>query len=118
LKIVLLIVREAEIVRECPKGFLLWVEDDASVIDVIEAVDREVREKCGTFPVRRYQRLLSMVCRPNEKRFDSQVAIQAYEKSNMFLNARENPETPIPNETTIVLVPEGGCATDWEEPVK
>jgi hypothetical protein len=36
----------------------------------------------------------------------------------LFLNIRGKPETPIPDETTIILVPEGGCATDWEELVK
>ena len=118
MKTVRLIVRQADIVREFPNGFLLRVEDDASVIDVIEAADREIREKCEEFPVRRYHCLLSMVYHPLEKRFYSQVAIQAYEKSNLFLNVREKPETPVPAETTIVLVPEGGCSTDWEEPVR
>jgi hypothetical protein len=47
-----------------------------------------------------------------------QVAVQAYVKSRQFLSVRENPRMPLPNETTIILIPEGGCATDWEEPVK
>jgi hypothetical protein len=25
---------------------------------------------------------------------------------------------PLPDETTIILIPEGGCSTDWEEPIE
>ena len=31
---------------------------------------------------------------------------------------RENPKMPLPNETTIILIPQGGCQTDWEEPIR
>lgn len=96
----------------------MQVEDNASVLNVIKAADLKIKEKCRKFPFGRYECLLNMVYHPYEKRFYNQVAIQAHTKSNLFLNIRENPETPIPDETTIILVPEGGCATDWEEPVK
>jgi hypothetical protein len=59
-----------------------------------------------------------MVYHPIEERFYKQVAIQAHIKSKPFINIRENPKTPLPNETTIILIPRGGCQTDWEEPVK
>jgi hypothetical protein len=59
-----------------------------------------------------------MVYHPIEGRFYNQVAVQAYTKSGAFLNITENPRVPISHETTIILVPEGGCATDWEEPIR
>ena len=51
-----------------------------------------------------------------EDRFYRQVAVQAYTASNPFINLRENPRMQLPNQVTIILVPEGGCTTDWEEP--
>lgn len=39
MKMVKLIVRQADIVREFPQGFLLQVVDEASVIDVTEAAE-------------------------------------------------------------------------------
>jgi hypothetical protein len=96
----------------------LQLEDKASVVDIIKAADQAIKQKCNEFPVKGFKSLLHMVYHPYEDRFYSQVAIQAYTKSNLFLNVRENPRTSVPDETTIVLVPQGGCATDWEEPIK
>jgi hypothetical protein len=39
-------------------------------------------------------------------------------KFKAFLDAREKPKTPMPNGTTIILIPQGGCSSDWEEPAK
>jgi hypothetical protein len=72
----------------------------------------------GEFPVKGFNCLREMVYHTIEGRFYNQVAVQAYTKSGVFLSVRENPRMPIPDETTIILVPEGGCATDWEEPVR
>jgi hypothetical protein len=72
--------------------------------------------ECGEFPVKGFKSLLHMVYHPYEERFYRQVAIQAYAKSKPFLNIRESPRMPLPNEATIILVPEGGCTTDWEQP--
>jgi hypothetical protein len=44
------------------------------------------------------------------------VAVHAHVESE-FLNLRENPLMPLPNGTTIILIPEDGCQTDWEEPL-
>jgi len=43
------------------------------------------------------------------------VAVQAHTKSRSFVNARENPKMILPNDATLVLIPEGGCITEWEE---
>ncbi len=50
-----------------------------------------------------------MVYHPIEDRFYKQVAVQASMKSKPFLNVKENPEMPLPNETTIILIPQDGC---------
>jgi hypothetical protein len=113
-----LIVRQSEINETFPNGLQLVLEDNASVFDAIRAFDKEISKKVGEFPVRRWKSLLHMVYHQYEGRFYKQVAIQAYTPSTSFLNMRENPRKPLPNDATRVLIPEGGCTTDWEEPAE
>jgi len=94
------------------------LDDDASTLDAIEAMDEEIKRKCSKFPVKGFGSLLRMVYHPYENRFYKQVAIQTHTKSKSFLNTRENLNMPLPNETTIILIPQGGCITDWEDPIK
>jgi hypothetical protein len=118
MKAVTLIVRQTEISRLFPNGLRLLLEDNASTLDAIKATDEEIKRKCGKFPAKGFESLLQMVYHPHENRFYKQVAIQAHAKSNPFINIRENPKMPLSSETTIILIPQGGCTTDWEEPVK
>jgi len=118
MKNVTLIVRQTEISKLFPSGLQLLLEDNASTLDAIKAVDEELRRRCGKFPVKGFESLFQMVYHPYEDRFYNQVAIQAHVKSKPFLNVRESPKTPLPSETVIILVPHGGCQTDWEEPVR
>jgi len=117
MKKVTLIVRQTEISRIFPNGFQLVLAGDASTLDAIVAADEEIKKKCGKFPVKNCKSLLNMIYHPNENRFYKQVAIQAHARSKPFLSIRENPKMPLPSETTIILIPQGGCQTDWEEPV-
>jgi hypothetical protein len=113
-----IIIRQPEISRIFPKGLKLILDDDATVLDAIKAADDQIKKACRTFPVEGSESLLQMVYHPYEDRFYKQVAIQAYTKSEGLLNIRENLRMPLPDETTIILVPDDGCQTDWEEPVK
>jgi hypothetical protein len=113
-----IVVRQTEISKLFPQGLELSLKDDASVLDAIKAVDMEIKRKNPIFPVRNRRSLLQMVYLSNENRFYKQVAIQASSKNERFLNVRENPKMPLPDETIAILVPEGGCTTDWEEPVR
>jgi len=117
MKKVTLVVRQTEISKIFTGGFQLLLEDNASVLDAIKAVDEEIKRKCEKFPVKTFKSLLHMVYNVHENRFYKQVAAQAYTISKAFLDVRENPKMPLPNETTIILVPQGGCQTDWEEPI-
>ena len=118
MKKVTLIVRQTEINKLFPNGLQLLLEDNSSILDAIKAANEAIKKKCGNFPVKEFKSLLQMVYHPYEDRFYKQVAIQASIKSKPFLNIRENPKMPLPNETTIILIPQGGCQTDWEEPVR
>lgn len=112
-----LIIRQAEISRVFPDGIELVLEDEASVLDAIKETDEEILKKYGRFPVEKCRSLLQMVYHPREDRFYKQVAVQAYTISQPFLDVRQNLRMPLPDGTTIILVPEGGCTTDWEEPI-
>jgi len=119
MKTIILIVRQTEMNRLFPEGFKLQLNDDACVLDAIKATDEEIKTKCGgTFPIKAFRSLLHMVYHPYENRFYKQVAIQAYAQSKPFMNIRENPRMSLPDGTTVILIPEGGCTSDWEEPVK
>jgi hypothetical protein len=116
MKRVSVFIRQREISKIFPCGFQLNLKDDASIIDAIKAADEEIKKKVGRFPVEKYKSLLQMVYHPYKNRFYNQVAIHAYVKSE-FLNLRENPLMLLPNGATILLIPENGCQTDWEEPL-
>jgi len=118
MKQITLIVRQAEISKAFPNGLQLVLEENASALDAIKAGNEEIKRKCGNFPVKGFKSLLQMVYHPYENRFYKQVAIQASIKSKPFLNVRDNPKMPLPNETIIILIPQGGCQTDWEEPIR
>lgn len=112
MKQIILIVRQTEINKIFPNGLQLLLEDNSSTLDAIKAANEEIKRKCGNFPVKGFKSLLQMVYHPYENLFYKQVAIQASIKSKPFLNIRENPKMPLPNETTIILIPQGGCQTD------
>ncbi|MEM3770684.1 MAG: hypothetical protein QXG76_05830 [Candidatus Bathyarchaeia archaeon] len=117
MKKVTVVIRQREISKFFPQGFQLTLENGASTIDAIKAVDEEIKGKVGAFPVEKYKSLLQMVYHSDEKRFYKQVAIHAHVKSRP-INVRDNPTSPLPDEATVILIPEDGCQTDWEEPVK
>jgi len=117
MKKAVLVIRQPEINRIFPKDLQLLLEDTACALDVIEVADEEIRRRCERFPVKGFKSLLHMTYHPNEERFYKQVAVQAHTKSRSFVNARENPKMILPNDVTLVLIPEGGCITEWEETV-
>jgi len=118
MKAITLIVRQTEIGKLFPNGARLLLEVTASIAHAIEVFDRKIADRSDSFPVKGYRSLFEMVYHPYEKRFYRQVAVQARTRLNQFLNVRENPSDPLPDEATVILIPEGGCSTDWEEPVR
>lgn len=118
MKTVILIIRQNEISKVFLAGLRLQLDDTANVLDAIRVADKKIQESCGEFPVKQFQSLLQMVYHPRENRFYKQVAIQAHSAQSQFLNVREEPLTPLPDGTAVVLIPQGGCSTDWEEPVQ
>lgn len=90
----------------------LLLDDKANLIDAINEVDKIINSK-ERFPLPGYQSLLHMIYNPVKNMFYKQVAITAY-KSGLMLNVREEPKKELPVETTVILIPWGGCITEWE----
>jgi len=82
----------------------------------IDEVDKMINSK-GSFPIPGYQSLLHMIYNPAENRFYKQVAITAYEELGQLLNVRDDPKKELPEGITIILIPTGGCISEWEEAI-
>ena len=94
----------------------LLLNDKTNVIDAISEVDKLINNR-GSFPLTEYRSLLHMVYNPVVNRFYKQVAITAYKEQSQTLNVRDNPEKELPEGVTIILIPAGGCISEWEEAV-
>ncbi|MFQ6075028.1 MAG: hypothetical protein ACE5Z5_02675 [Candidatus Bathyarchaeia archaeon] len=114
---VTLVIQQPEINRFLKDELRLALDDGASVIDIIKAADEHIIKRLGRFPVKGYKSLLHMTYHPIEERFYRQTAVHAYTRPGAFLNVRENPKMPLPDDVKIIIVPEGGCMSDEEEVV-
>ena len=112
-----LIVRQPELKNAVGEVFSLDLAEGSSVVDAIKALDEEIKRAVGVFPVKGYGGLLHMVYHPSEERFYRQVALQAFTESEVSLNVRANPKLALPNNTIVVLVPQGPCISEWEKTV-
>ena len=116
MKRIAFVLHEPSVNRIIGDKLNLTFEERASVIEVINEVDRLIRSK-GGFPVPAYQSLLHMVYNPRENRFYKQAAIVAYKATGEMLNVREKPEQELPENAAVILIPAGGCISEWEEAV-
>lgn len=92
----------------------LSLNDKANLVDAIDEVDKMINSK-GKFPVPNYQSFLHMIYNPIENRFYKQVAVAAYTGSGQMLNVRDDPKKELPTGVTVILIPAGGCISEWEE---
>jgi hypothetical protein len=95
----------------------LLLDDTASILDSIDELDKMIAKK-GEFPHREYGSLLHMVFNPLENRFYKQVAVIGYGQSGGMLNVRKNLNEELPDGSKVILVPQGVCITEWENPVE
>lgn len=91
----------------------LQLDDNANVIDAIKAVDDLIDQR-GRFPLSEYRSLLHMVYNPFENRFYKQAAVTAYGEGEGMINLRIDPRMKLPADATVVLIPSGGCISEWE----
>jgi len=115
MKRIKMIVHEPSINKLIGSELNLLLHDKANAIDAINEADKQINSK-GGFPLPDYQSLLHMVYNPIENRFYKQVAVTAHkEPDQTMLNLRDNPKKALPEGTTIILIPTGGCITEWEQ---
>lgn len=94
----------------------LELQENATIIDAINEVDRAILKK-GNFPSKDFGSLLHMTYNPTEERFYEQTGLRVSTPTVNFLNVRNNPKMELPDNTKIVLSPYGGCSTSSEEVV-
>ena len=116
MKRIKLFIYEPSINKVIGRELNLLLDDEANLIDAINEVDKIISCK-GSFPVPDYQSLLHMIYNPVGNRFYNQVAIRAHAESDLTLNVRQDPKKKLPEGTTIVLIPAGGCISEWEEAI-
>jgi len=109
-----LIIHEPSINRVVGSELNMLLHDEFNLIDAINEVDKLISNR-GGFPLPDYRSLLHMVYNPVENRFYKQVAVAAYKEPDQMLNVRDNPKKELPEGTTIILIPAGGCISEWEE---
>ena len=117
MKTVRIIIQQYSINKMAGKEFNLLLDKKANVIDTINEVDKIIASE-GKFPLGRYCSLLHMIYNPIENRFYKQTAITTYTNPQQTFNVRDNPKKKLPERVTVVLIPEGGCISEWEEVLK
>lgn len=111
-----LVIHEPLINKVIGSELNLSLNDKANLVDAIDEVDKMINSK-GKFPVPNYQSFLHMIYNPIENRFYKQVAVTAYKGSGQMLNVRDDPKKELPTGVTVILIPAGGCISEWEEAI-
>ena len=114
MKRIKLIIHEPLINKLIGSEVNLLLDDEANLMEAINEMDKTIGRK-GKFPVPNYQSLLHMIYNPVQNRFYKQVAVSAYEESGQPLNVRDDPKKALPEGITVILIPAGGCISEWEE---
>ena len=117
MKRVKFVVHEPSVNQVVGSEFVLVLSDDANVVDAVNEVDKLFSIEDKRFPLLDYQSLLHMVYNPAVGKFYKQVAIAAHMESGEMLNIRDNPKQLLPEGTTVILIPAGGCISEWEEAI-
>ena len=114
MKRIKMVIHEPSINKVVGSELNLLLDDNANLVDAIMEVDKLINNR-GGFPLSDYQSLLHMVYNPIENRFYKQVAVTAHTEQDQMLNVREDVKKELPEGTTIILIPVGGCISEWEE---
>jgi len=116
MKRIKLIIHEPLINKVIGSELNLLLNDKANLIEAINEVDTMISSK-GSFPVPNYQSLLHMIYNPVQGRFYKQAAVTVYDESGQLLNVRDEPKKTLPERITVIVIPAGGCISEWEETI-
>jgi len=116
MKTVKLVIHEPSINKLIGSELTLRLHNQVSLVDAINEVDKLINNN-GGFPLQDYQSFLHMVYNPIENRFYKQVAVTTYDESGQMLNARDNPKKELLDGITVILIPAGGCISEWDEAI-
>jgi len=111
-----MVIHEPLVNKVIGSELILLLNDNANVIDAVREVDKIISSK-GQFPVSDYQSLLHMIYNPIQNRFYKQAAVTAYDEAGQLLNIRDAPKVKILEKKTLIVIPSGGCISEWEETI-
>jgi hypothetical protein len=116
MKRIKLIIHEPLINKVIGSELNLHLNDKANLIDAISEVDKIIGNK-GKFSVPNYQSLLHMIYNPVQNSFYKQAAVSAYDEFGQMLNVRDDPKKALPEGIIVIVIPAGGCISEWEEAI-
>ena len=116
MKRIRLIVHEPAVNKIVGSELFLELSDEASLVTVINEVDHLI-DQMGGFPLSEYRSLLHMIYNPFENRFYKQVAVAAFREGGDMINLRIDPTQKLHADVTVVLIPSGGCISEWEKAI-
>jgi hypothetical protein len=116
MKRIKMVIHEPLVNKVIGSELILLLNDNANVIDAVREVDKIISSK-GQFPVSDYQSLLHMIYNPIQNRFYKQAAVTAYDEAGQLLNIRDAPKVKILEKKTLIVIPSGGCISEWEETI-
>ena len=116
MKRIKLIVHEPSVNKIVDSELSLELNGDANLVTAVNEVDRLIDQR-GGFPLSEYGSLLHMIYDPVENRFYNQVAVAAYMEGGDMVDLRADPKKKLPAGITVVLIPSGGCISEWEEAI-
>lgn len=109
-----LIVHEPSVNRILGSELRLELSEEANLVTAIDEVDRLIDQRRG-FPLSEYGSLLHMIYDPVGNRFYGQVAVIAYLEGGEVINLRADPMRKLSVGVTVVLIPSGGCTSEWKK---
>jgi hypothetical protein len=116
MKQVRLVIHEPAINKIIGSELNLLLDDKANLVDAINEVDKLINNK-GGFPLPDFRSFVHMIYNPIENRFYKQVAVTAHKELVQAVNVRDDPKKELPEGTTVILIPAGGCISEWEEAI-
>ena len=110
MKTVELAILNSEILKYIDSMFLS-VEDNADVIDILAAGDREFFKMLGDkpFPIDVFKNLLQLIYNPETDEFYSDIGVEARDKDKNWIPIVKDLSANIPDNSFIYLTPDAGC---------
>ena len=110
MKTIELAILNSEILKFVDSMFLS-VEENADVIDIIAAGDRELTKLLGDkpFPIDIFKNLLHLLYNPESDEFYGDIGVEARDPDKNWIPIVNDLSIKVPEKSFIYLTPDAGC---------